>query len=102
MSYTSGIWSLPAFPVKDPSDSLNYAVDFSAQMTLDSDTLSTIVGVTTQPTDLEISDTALVAQMVAFRAAGGTLGTRYVIEVEVTTTGGNTFNRGFSLLVIPT
>jgi hypothetical protein len=93
---------LPAFPQKDAGDSLNYSADFSAQMTLDGDTLASIVSVVPYPADLVINELAVIGNMATFRATGGTQGTLYIIDVIVTTTLGNTFKRGFTLTVLPT
>jgi hypothetical protein len=93
---------LPAFPQKDAGDSLNYSADFSAQMTLDGDTLASIVSVVPYPADLVINELAVIGNMATFRATGGTQGTLYLIDVIVTTTLGNTFKRGFTLTVLPT
>lgn len=90
---------LISYPPKDPSETLDYAMDFTAQMTADNDTVTTLIGVTAKPTGLTIANPTLVGSKVICWISGGTLLADYLITFEVTTAGGRTYSRSAYLPV---
>jgi hypothetical protein len=90
---------LPAWPVKDPADDLNYGLDFTSQMTIDNDTLSSVTSVSCVPTGLTIAQITPVGSIVTFRVTGGVSGYQYTLTAVIETTGGNTFSRSATLSV---
>jgi len=91
---------IPAFPNKDPSDNLNYGADFTDLLSIDNDSIASILSLTATPPGLTIEDQAIVGNIVAFRAEGGTAGVRYKIDFEIFTIGGNTYNRSVMMPVV--
>jgi hypothetical protein len=89
------------FPPKDPLDVLDYGIDFSAQMTLDNDTLASIVGIVSTPAGLTASNLTLIGNIAVGFIAGGLSGVNYILGFEVVTTGGRTYTRSGTLLVAP-
>ena len=90
------------FPVKDPLDTLDYAVDFTAQMKQDNDTVAALIGVTATPAGLTIQGAGVLNGAVAICFVGGGMaGQTYRLDFEVTTTGGRTYKRGGLLPVYP-
>nr|WP_321986108.1 hypothetical protein [uncultured Lichenicoccus sp.] len=89
------------YPVKDPLDTLDYGMDFTAQMALDADTVNALVGVTATPAGLTMGTGQLSGGIASCFVSGGTAGTTYRLDFEVTTTGGRTYKRGGLLPVYP-
>jgi hypothetical protein len=90
----------PAWPFKDPADDLTFGLDFGSQMIVDTDTVASITSCTATPDGLTIRNTALVGNIVIFRAIGGTSGFQYTVTVVIETTSGNTYSRSALLNVI--
>ena len=93
--------TLMAFPPKDPLDVLDYSMDFSLQMAADSDNLAAIVAITSTPPGLIATNPTLTDNTATGFISGGIPGVTYVLDFEVTTVGGRTYNRGGTLLVTP-
>ena len=90
------------YPVKDPGDILDYGMDFTAQMTLDADTVTTLVGVVASPAGLTIVGSGTLSGAVASCfISGGTPGVEYRLDFIVSTAGGRTYKRGGLLPVFP-
>ena len=89
--------------VKHPDESILFGVDFTPLLAAD-ELLSTVIGVTGAPVGLTLSSQAVnlsafsneeggtvpISKGIRFRAAGGTVGTDYLLTVAATTTTGNT------------
>jgi hypothetical protein len=89
------------FPPKDPLDTLDYGIDFSGQVNLDGDSLTTLIGVTSTPGGLTIATPTLVGNIAYGWVSGGVAGVTYILDFEVMTAKNRTYNRGGTLLVTP-
>lgn len=91
---------LPAWPVKDPGDVLDYELDVSAAL-LDSsgDAIATVAVSATPAGQLMVTQTAAMGAVGVVWLAGGLPGTTYTVQVVITTAGGRTLARAVELPV---
>lgn len=85
-------------PTKDPSEVLDYQVDFTAALGSDTITGSPVVtasGVTVAGSPAP----SQAAGVVTFWLTGGTAGTTGIVTVRVVTTGGRTIERSASIYI---
>lgn len=75
--------------IKQPSESLQYTMDFSNVLE-NGETISSCTSVTATPSGLTIGAAAVGATSVAFRISGGEDGVNYRVEVIVATNQSNT------------
>lgn len=85
-------------PVKDPDESKLYTVDFSDVLATGETLLGTPT-VTPNPSGLTITAATITDSVVQFRAAGGTSGTFYAIDVIIGTSTSSTLNASVNLVV---
>ncbi len=90
----------PEILIKQPSESLSYAIDFD-KLLGGSETIASIVGgeVVITPTGPTISGSVIVGRTVEFRIVGGTDGTRYRVEAKIITSDSNT-REGDGILLV--
>lgn len=91
--------SVPRWPDKDPSDSVDFAVDWADQLALVSpaDTISSVTW--TVPAGLTAGPQFLVGSVATAWLSGGTAVTDYTIICRIVTTGGRTLERSVKLQV---
>jgi hypothetical protein len=85
-------------PYKDPDDSLDYAIDMAQQMTLDGDTIASVVW--SVPTGLTEGASTVTTTKVSVVLSGGTAGSSYDITGTITTAGGRVYERSFTVEVV--
>lgn len=89
-----------SFPIvldKDPDEIIDYVVDWSNQMTLDTDTIATSDWVLDDGIT-EDSASNTTTQTLIF-ISGGTAGQRYDVTNRITTVGGRTWDQSFTVKV---
>lgn len=83
------------WPDKDPADSLDYSIDWTALLA--GDTIASVVW--TIPAGLTGGTASNTTTVTTRWISGGTAGTSYVVTARVTSVGGRVFERSASLYV---
>ena len=94
--------SSPILARKDPSDVLDYAIDWEDALAADSDTISTSNWSTSSPAGLTVESSpapSIVGFVTTVWASGGTPYTTYGLTNTIVTTGGRTYQRTISIPV---
>jgi hypothetical protein len=98
----SGCADLPSYPVKDPNDVLSYGMDFTAQMTADNDTVSSLQIISSSnfsaPTDasaitLTVATPAMIGNVASCVVSGGTACVTYRLVFRIQTIAGSVYER---------
>jgi hypothetical protein len=90
------------WPVKDPSDVLDYEFDIAAALVGNEGDSITTVGVSISPNgagDLALNSVAVDGSTIVLWFAAGQAGTVYIVQITVATTNGRTIGRSALLPV---
>jgi hypothetical protein len=90
----------PSWPVKDPADVLDYAIDVSAAVAGDDGDAVVNVAVTTSPNatgDITLNSAAMDGTMVVLWLGAGNAGTVYTIVLAITLASGRVVSRSIVL-----
>lgn len=101
--FNSPIPTVLIYSPKDPSDTDEFAVDWSLVLAEYDDQISSVSGIIASPATLGIFDITSTSGQVAFYASGGVNGQLYQIDVTVTTNlspSGRTLTRTVLLPVL--
>ncbi len=93
---------IPAYlrwPAKDPSDSLDYSIDWTKQLALPTtaDTIATVVW--TVPTGLTAGPQILSGNVTTAWLSGGTNGVEYLVTCRITTANNRIIERSVRIVV---
>jgi hypothetical protein len=91
--------ALLRWPAKDPSDNLDYSIDWTDQLALPStpDTIATVAW--TVPAGLTAGAQYHASGIATTWLSGGTAGTEYVVACRITTSAGRVIERSARLAV---
>lgn len=88
--------------VKDPSDVLDYAIDWEDILVADSDTISTSAWSTSSPAGLTVASSpapSVNGYVTTVWVSGGTAITQYALTNTIVTAGGRTYQRTITIPV---
>lgn len=94
--------AMPSWPVKDPNDLLDYAVDLSPAVVGDDGDSAVSVNVISSPSstgDVVINSISSDGLLVVLWIGGGNTGTIYTIDLNVTLASGRVLSRSIALPV---